>query len=237
MSEEDISPVIGKAIEPHKKTPRSRRNDNIVVLSGPKIVMDLQWGDLMNEHTQKKMVSQCATSYSCVKMAATSPPLIFTSFNDTWKELFERVLASKWNNKIVQFTDKPVTEITDLSNIVYLTADTENVCKELDPNKYYVIGCIIDHNSKKNLTRDFAMEHGIRMERLPIQEYIKMEGRKVLTVNTVAEILVRVANGEGWGNALCHSIASRKNPVVIKDDDDDSKNQNGTKEKKSICRV
>ena len=76
-----------------------------------------------------------------------------------------------------------------------------------------------------------------------------MEGRKVLTVNTVAEILVRVINGEGWGNALCHSIASRKNPVVIKDagdkkqDDKPEEEKEKTEEviqkdsKKSMCRI
>ena len=249
MSEEEITPVCKKALEPHKKTPRSRRNDNIVVADGPKIVMDLQWGDLMNDHTKKKLISQCSTSYSNAKMAAKSPPLIFTSFDENWKILFDRVLASKWNDKIVQFTDKSVTEIADPKYIVYLTADTDNICKGLDPSKYYVIGCIIDHNSKKNLTRDFAVEHGIRMERLPIQEYIKMEGRKVLTVNTVAEILVRVINGEDWGNALCHSIASRKNPVVIRNVDDKKPSVKPKEDKekveeetqkdvkKSMCRV
>ena len=99
--------------------------------------------------------------------------------------------------------------------MVYLTADTDNVCTKLDPSKYYIIGCLLDHNSKKGVTRDFAVKNNIRMERLPISENITMEGRHVLTINHVAEILIRVGNGLSWGEALIQTIPQRKNPKLI----------------------
>ena len=218
MSEEEIN-VFTKAVEKDKKAAprRARKKANLVVAKGPTIIMDLQWDFVMSEHTQRKLIPQLAMSYSTSKLAKLSVPMLFSSLNNSWIPLLEKVNYSNWNKNIVTFTDKPFIDCVDNSKIVYLTAETDNVCMELDPSKYYVIGCLIDHNSKKNATRDYAIEHSIHMERLPIPEFIEMEGRHVLTVNQVADILIRVINGESWGDAFCHVIPARKKPISLED--------------------
>jgi tRNA (guanine9-N1)-methyltransferase len=175
----------------------------------------MNWGSLMNEHLQRKVISQVAMAYSFDKLADASLPLIFTSVDQHWHELLHRVNAFQWNKEIVSFESKSLLEVGPVSQLVYLTADTENVCQRLDPSKTYVIGCLLDHNSRKGITREFAEAHGIRMERLPIQEHVTMEGRHVLTINHVAEILIRLANGRTWQNALLETIPARKNPRLI----------------------
>ncbi|OHS95471.1 tRNA (guanine(9)-N1)-methyltransferase [Tritrichomonas foetus] len=196
---------------------KSDRHKKVVVADGPKIIMDMSWGNLMDEHLQKKVIQQSSYAYSINKKAEKSLPLIFTSVDLNWRQLLHRVNAFQWNKNMVRFEKESFVNIEDipLSDVVYLTADTENVCTFLDPKKYYVIGCLLDHNSKKGVTHDFAVQHNIRMERLPIPEYIKMEGRHVLTINHVAEILVRVGNGEDWGDAFVNTIPARKNPTKI----------------------
>ena len=229
MSEEDIQ-TFTKEVEKDKKPKRARKKGNFVIAKGPTIVMDLQWDYVMSEHTQRKLIPQLAMSYSTSKMAKLSVPMFYSSLNGTWIPLLERVNYSNWNKSIVTFSDKPFVDCIDNSKIVYLTADTDNVCMELDPTKYYVIGCLIDHNSKKNATRDYAIEHNLRMERLPIPEFIEMEGRHVLTVNQVADILIRVVNGESWADAFCHVIPARKKPTSLIDSQNKGKH-------KSFCRI
>jgi tRNA (guanine9-N1)-methyltransferase len=113
---------------------------------------------------------------------------------------------------MVSFTPDSLLDAVPLADLVYLSPDIDDICMVLDPAKSYVVGCLLDHNSKKGATRDFAREHGIRMERLPIREFISMEGRQVLTINHVVEVLVRVANGVPWKKALLQTIPARKNP-------------------------
>ena len=191
---------------------RSNRKKQVNVAEGPGIIMDMAWDDCMNDHLQKKVISQVSMAYSFDKLADKSLPIVFTSVNQRWQELLHRVNAYSWNKQLVRFEQKPLTEAVPIDKIVYLTADTDNVCTSLDPDKFYVIGCILDHNSKKGVTREFAEKHGIRMERLPIAENIVMDGRHVLTINHVAEILIRVANGKDWATALIETIPQRKNP-------------------------
>ena len=58
------------------------------------------------------------------------------------------------------------------SKLVYLTADSENLIDDLDNEKIYIIGGIVDHNKYKKLTYNKANEQGISHARLPIIENI-----------------------------------------------------------------
>lgn len=213
------SPPVSQPKSPKQNSHMRKRPVNVI--SGPTIIMDMGWSCYMNDHLMKKVVSQLSMAYSFNKSSSNSLPIAFTSMNDEWRALFKRVNGDNWNKDMVKFYDEPVYEKYSTKDLVYLTADTENVCTKLDPNKCYIIGCILDHNSKKGVTRDFAIKHGIRMERLPINEYIKMDGRHVLTINHVAEILIRLCNnGSNWGKALVETIPPRKNPQIIKKEED-----------------
>lgn len=211
------APPVSEADLP-KQSARSRKRP-VNVVSGPTLVMDMSWSCFMDDHLMKKVVSQISMAYSFNKSSANSLPIAFTSMNDEWRALFKRVNGDNWNRDMVTFSDAPVHEKFRTEELVYLTADTDNVCTKLDPGKCYVIGCLLDHNSKKGVTRDFALKHGIRMERLPISEHIKMDGRQVLTINHVAEILIRFCNnGADWGRALVDTIPARKNPRLLEED-------------------
>jgi len=79
-------------------------------------------------------------------------------------------------------------------NCVYLTADSENVLEELNPNHTYIIGGVVDRNRLKKCTLRKAEWYGIKTAKLPIGEYSSDDFgsfSRVLTVNHVFEILVR----------------------------------------------
>ena len=51
---------------------------------------------------------------------------------------------------------------------MYLTADSPNLIKELDTDKVYIIGGIVDRNRYLRLTLDKAEKEGIAHGRLPL---------------------------------------------------------------------
>lgn len=65
-------------------------------------------------------------------------------------------------------------EVIAKERFVYLTADSPNVIKELEPNDVYIIGGIVDRNRYINLTLDKANKEGIRHGKLPIGDYMKL---------------------------------------------------------------
>ena len=64
-------------------------------------------------------------------------------------------------------------------NLVYLTADSENVLEELDLKKLYIIGGLVDRNRWKGITMKKAEEQGIQTAKLPIGNFLKMSSSQV----------------------------------------------------------
>jgi len=80
------------------------------------------------------------------------------------------------------------------TEIVYLTAESENSLTQLDPGALYVIGGLVDHNRLKSHVHNTVTQcysNRIKTARLPIQEcLINEDGRRtVITVNQVYQIL------------------------------------------------
>lgn len=64
-------------------------------------------------------------------------------------------------------------------NLVYLTADSDTVLDDLDPNKIYIVGGLVDRNRWKGITMKKAQEQGIQTGKLPIGNYLKMSSSQV----------------------------------------------------------
>jgi tRNA (guanine9-N1)-methyltransferase len=69
------------------------------------------------------------------------------------------------------------------------------------------------------LSNAFYLQNGIRTQRLPINEYISMNGRQVLTINHVGEILIDIVNGKSWKSTLLSVIPQRKVPTSLEDEE------------------
>ncbi|XP_043493396.1 tRNA methyltransferase 10 homolog A isoform X3 [Polistes fuscatus] len=92
--------------------------------------------------------------------------------------------------------------------------------KEMEKHNGYehwdIAGGLVDHNCHKGLCHDLAIESGIKHGRLPLDKFLLMKARKVLTVDHVFEILLKVTEGKTWQEAFLQVLPERKQaqPIV-----------------------
>lgn len=160
---------------------------------------------------------------------APAAKLVVSGLDKRLKERFDKVLPdyAKWDPECAQFSEQPLQDVIDAwtekkdgdvegdkdyTNVVYLSADTEEKLTELKPGEIYVVGGIVDKGRHKNLCKGTAekLGKGIRILRLPIDEYIKLSGRKVLTTAHVVELLLKWCEYKDWKRAFEEVLPPRK---------------------------
>lgn len=157
---------------------------------------------------------------------APAAKLVISGLDKRLKQRFESVLPDyqKWDPECAQFKETSLQSVLDgwnsnesmeekdYSNVVYLSADTEEVITELNAGEVYVVGGIVDKGRHKNLCKTTAesLGHNIRIRRLPIDEYIKLSGRKVLTTAHVVELLLKWCEYKDWKKASEEVLPPRK---------------------------
>jgi tRNA (guanine9-N1)-methyltransferase len=168
-------------ITPPQGPKRIRLEDQ--VWSKLNVVIDCDFNSLMVEKEINSMHTQICRCYSSNRSAKYPCPITITSFGGDLEQVFDMKTPSRTNWKGLEFTTETYLEKFDKETLVYLSADSDNVVTELDENKVYIIGGIVDKNRYKGLCQEKAVKEGIPTAQLPIGEYLQLATRKVLTVN------------------------------------------------------
>ncbi|ORY05653.1 guanine-9--methyltransferase domain-containing protein 2-like protein [Basidiobolus meristosporus CBS 931.73] len=177
--------------------------------SDVRVVLDLSFESLMTTKEISSMFGQIQRCYSANRACKHPVNIYSTSLGGELERRFNEAPDMKnWKN--FTFEKRNYTEVFKKEELVYLTADSPNVIHELDDDKVYIIGGIVDKNRHKLLTYNKAQEEGIQTAQLPIGEFVKLATRKVLTVNHVFEILVKYLETKSWETAFTYVIPRRK---------------------------
>ncbi|KTW31563.1 hypothetical protein T552_00201 [Pneumocystis carinii B80] len=186
--------------------------------SGIKVIIDCSFDDKMIDKEIVSLSSQLTRCYSDNRRCTYPVELYVTSFGGRLAERMKTVLKSQYMSwRGIEFFDESYDSLYGKEgfrkeDFIYLTADSENTIHELNENKIYIIGGLIDKNRYKNLCLDKAKSQDIYTAQLPIENYIKMASRKVLTVNQVLEIMHQWMETKDWEKAFLNVIPSRKLP-------------------------
>jgi tRNA (guanine9-N1)-methyltransferase len=129
----------------------------------------------------------------------------------------QTAIYENWPNSSEDVRDEPETAIKQ-TKLVYLTADSPNVLTSLSPHTSYVVGGLIDRNRHKGRCYRTALEAGIETARLPIDEYIQLSSRKVLTINHVVEIMIQWMETGDWEKSFLDIIPARKGAAAKEHD-------------------
>lgn len=189
-----------------------------------KICIDCSFSDKMSLKEMSRLAQQIGRCYATNK--TLERPVHFSLCNlelnsDFYKELcrvndgFERYILDKTNIPLLEkFSDKK-------ENICYLSPDSEEYLENLDAEKIYVIGGLVDETVNKKVTLSKCNDLKIKTYALPIEKYLtrkisdqdenrKYNYNKILAINQVFNILAYVFEHKDWAKALDSNVPKRK---------------------------
>lgn len=178
----------------------------------PRIAIDINgFEELMTHQEKASMVSQVSYSYAANKSAPIPAQLHIVGKSPFLLERLQRMGSEHWKEWNALLDDRPLQEVfPDKSQLVYLSADSENEIQELDPSKVYIIGGIVDRNRHKNLCSTKATELGLTTAKFSLQKHHPNSGARVLTTNHCVDILLEFLASQQWPQAFQRCIPVRK---------------------------
>lgn len=205
-----------------------------IIRSNFEICLDCSFEDKMTDREIASLASQIRYCYSYNKRAEFPCQFTVTSLSTTgriYKHLQRETGFSEWKNrafnstekhfmehytddassKVSQFDNSSEKKIEEKKELIYLTSDSDNIISELQSDKIYIIGGIVDRNRHKYITLKSADEYKISHGRLPLESCLaKMPSTKVLTCNHVFGILLGYRKHKNWTEALQDVLPTRK---------------------------
>ncbi|KAL1491848.1 hypothetical protein ABEB36_012383 [Hypothenemus hampei] len=179
------------------------------------VCIDLSFDHLMIDKDMAKTIKQILRVYTENRRAPAPMQLHLTNFKGKCKKEMER--HNGYQHWDINFHESHYLDVFPKEKLIYLTSDSDNVIKQLENDKIYIIGGLVDHNGHKGICFNKAVEEGIAHAQLPIGEYFWMKQRKVLTINQVFEILIRVSEGKTFKEAFELILPRRKEVVSLND--------------------
>ncbi|XP_032716515.1 tRNA methyltransferase 10 homolog B isoform X1 [Lontra canadensis] len=215
--------------------------------SGPRLCIDLS----MTHHMSKKegfhprvlgmaeeytfdigqelsrLAGQIRRLYGSNKKASRTFWIYLTGFT-TDSPLYEECLRMNdgFSSYLLDITEEDCFSLFPLDTLVYLTPDSEHALEDIDLNKVYILGGLVDESIQKKVTFQKAREHSVKTARLPIQEYMvrhqngKNYHSEILAINQVFDILSTYFETQNWPEALKKGVSSRKGYVLQNSVDD-----------------
>lgn len=174
------------------------------------VVVDMSFDHLMHQRDLGKCCKQLLHCYSINRRLADPMQFYITGIKEKSKGEAEMSKHEGYKNWDAHFHSEDFDAVLPKDRVVYLSSESDNVLSELEPEKYYVIGGLVDHNAHKGLTHKLAVDKGVAHARLPIDEFIKMKTRKVLTIDHVFSILASVTAGKSWRDSFLKVLPERK---------------------------
>ena len=177
------------------------------------IYLDCSFEKAMSKSEINSLASQIRYCYASNKRAKHPVKTTACSLGGVTLDILNKVSGlDQWENRAFHITDKDISETAeDKSKLVYLTSDSTNTLAELEDDKIYIIGGIVDRNRLKRIAIDRAETLGIQTAKLPISDYLNMVATKVLTCNHVYEILLKLRENEGdWKKTLLNVLPKKK---------------------------
>uniref|UniRef100_A0A4X2KU65 tRNA methyltransferase 10 homolog B n=1 Tax=Vombatus ursinus TaxID=29139 RepID=A0A4X2KU65_VOMUR len=215
--------VLGVSPQQSKRVLKAMTKEKLLAAksSGPKLCIDLSMTNRMTKKELSRLAGQIRRLYGSNKKAKKPFWICLTGFT-TDSPLYEECLRMNdgFSNYLIDTTEEDCLNLFPLESLVYLTPDSEHALEDVDLDKVYIIGGLVDESIQKKLTFQKARENSIQTARLPIQEYMvknanaKNYHSEILAINQVFDILSTYVETRNWPAALKTGVSLGKGYVV-----------------------
>jgi tRNA (guanine9-N1)-methyltransferase len=209
--EEGRKSGVGWKLRNDKWKERFERNS-----SKYQICLDCSFESIMTSKEVNSLASQIRYCYASNKRAKHPVTATATNCSGSTLDHLKNVSGfDQWANRAFRHTEEGLFDAyPDKSKLVYLTSDSENILENLEDDKVYIIGGIVDRNRLKRRAIDRAEELGVATAKLPISNYLSMVTTQVLTCNHVFEVLLKYReHGNDWKKAFLDVLPVRKDAI------------------------
>jgi len=211
---------------------RHQRTDTTKPTSTPTILFDLNYNDDMNDTEARSLARQLTLSYASNRRAdkpfklAFGTPSPSPTSSTTSSALFKQLNKQDFNNwKDTQmiFSETPWDAYdTQQHNVIYMTADSENLLTSIDDNGVYIIGGLVDHTDKIGVSNVRAKSLKLKTARFPLTQAVLMSSRNAenhlsdrVDVSTIAcvQLLLSRRKFSSWAEAIYNTPAFHSAPL------------------------
>ncbi|AFZ81369.1 hypothetical protein BEWA_007780 [Theileria equi strain WA] len=175
---------------------------------GVGVCINCSFNEIMNPREIRSLAKQLSMSYNLIKKHMAPIKMVLTSFSHDSALYKDCELFGIQNWKIHKH-EQGFWEIFESEKIIVLTPDATEILEEIQHDKVYIIGGLVDTNVKKRETLTQASKYGITCKSLPVKKYFPECKKVVLNVSTVFEILMHKINNLSWEDALNRCIPVR----------------------------
>ena len=115
------------------------------------VVVDMSFDHLMHQRDLGKCCKQLLHCYSINRRLADPMQFHVTGIKEGSRGEAEMAKHEGYRNWDAHFHAEDYDAALPKDKVVYLSSESENVLSDLEPEKYYVIGGLVDHNAHKGL--------------------------------------------------------------------------------------
>ena len=180
----------------------------------PKLVFNCSFASEMDGKELSSLATQIGFSYSFMKKDRIPFQFNITSCPPE-NPLIERMQRLSMQSFHINIHAAPYWEVYEPSELVILSPDASQELEEVEENKVYVIGGLVDRQLKLNQTQGQARnvfdEETVQIRKLPFKKYCsESKMSSVLNIDTVVGLLMDMYTLNDWEKAFEKRIPQRK---------------------------
>uniref|UniRef100_K7F612 tRNA (guanine(9)-N(1))-methyltransferase n=1 Tax=Pelodiscus sinensis TaxID=13735 RepID=K7F612_PELSI len=222
-------PAEDKGATPHqsKRVLKATARERLLAAkeAAPRLCIDLSMSSRMTKkegmEPNLKTTDGVARRGTCLSLSRKALTLVGLNGQKPY-ELTRCVWRGQWRlaSGAMDTTPESYLDLFPVERIVYLTPDSENALRDVDPHKVYVLGGLVDETIQKERSLQQAQGHALQTARLPIAEYMVRNANarnyhsETLAINQVCDALVTYCATRSWPEALKAAVPPGKGYVL-----------------------